>query len=255
MGCGAKFCTECLTFVHTVPYCENCRDTAEELQEAYKERASMEGDSVYGDGTEVTEEPNYAPTGEDAVWEQGFDSHKMVKIHRGRLSELERTVPLKHITASFIGRAIAWGIDFVCIVILMVFPFYLEAGGTFHRLFPDPDVRFLVLFVHAVLAPIYYRLPFLLYGGMTLGGLFGRVRVVDQSGRFLGFMQAVITCILQAICLIPPLFLINGIFVLFTDRRRSLLDIILKTTLVQAHPWEEEAAKAIYREDVERLGK
>ena len=129
-----------MTFVHNVAYCPNCQTVAEELRETYQTRAEEEPDSVYAEGAE-SEGPKYVATGEDARWEEGFDSSQLVQITRGRLSELERPLPLDEAQASVVRRTVAHLIDLAIIVALAGGPFFLMDGGTLQRMVPLGDVR------------------------------------------------------------------------------------------------------------------
>jgi len=254
MGCGKWFCTECLTFVHNIPYCSDCQAVAEDLRGAVQERAEDQPDSVYGEAASG-DGPVYAPTGEDAIWEHGFDSSKMVKITRGRLAELERSLSLVEDRAGILARAIAFVIDFAVTAVLALGPFYLEAQGRLSGILPDPNTRFLVLMVNLVLSLFYYRLPLFHFSGVTLGRVVPQIRLVDQKGKFLGFGQAVVYTILQTVMYIPPLFLLNGLVAALSKDRRSLIDKILGTQEVKEGAWHERARKAIYFEDISRLGR
>lgn len=248
MGCGTAFCNECLTFVRNVPYCPNCQEVAEGLQEALQ----ATGGDDYSETGEASATPKYVVTSEDARWESGFDSSQMVKISRARLAELERPMPLQDVHAPAWKRAIAHILDMVIILFLAGIPFYLEDWLARYLPF-DSDKRFLLLVFHAFLALFYYRLPCAWFGGMTLGRVMVGIRLVDHTGKYIHIIQGFVHTILQAVFDITLLFIVNGLIAAVSKDRRSLLDRILGTRVVRDDAWKRIARKQVYLEDVSRL--
>ena len=93
----------------------------------------------------------------------------------------------------------------------------------------------------------------MVYGGVTLGAAAAGIRVVDSSGRYLGGGQALVYTILQAVMMIPPLFLLNGLAVTLSKDKRSLIDKVLGSQVVVNQDWQQQTQKSIYVEDVSRL--
>jgi len=256
MGCGTYFCTECITFVHNVAFCPNCQNVAEELRETYQGRAEDQPGSVYAEAAE-SEGPKYVATAEDARWEEGFDSSQLVQITRRRLSELERPLPLEEAQAGVVRRTLAHLIDLAIILTLAVGPFLLMENGTLQRVVAlEGDQLFLACLIHGIAAPLYYRFILTIFGGVTLGRVATGIRLVNQSGAYLGIFQALVHTILEAVAdLTGALLLLNGLVALLSKGRKSLIDRIVATQVVIDASWRKVARKRIYQEDAARLNR
>lgn len=254
MGCGTYFCTECVTFVHNVAYCPSCQTVAEELRETYQTRAEDEPDSVYADAAEG-DAPKYVATGEDARWEEQFDSSQLVQITRRRLAELERPLGLEEAQAGVARRILAHLIDLAIIVALSGSPLVLYDRGTLQEIIPlEAEPLFLAVVIHVIAAPLYYRFLLTVFGGVTLGRVVARIRLVSQKGAFLGLFQALVHTILEAVAdLTVVLLLLNGLGALLSKERKTLIDRIAGTQVVLEDVWRKAARKRIYAEDATRL--
>ena len=256
MGCGTYFCTECVTFVHNVAYCSSCQTVAEELRETYQTRAEDEPDSIYADAAE-SDGPKYVATGEDARWEEQFDSSQLVQITRKRLAELERPMPLEEAQAGVLRRTAAHLIDLAIVIVLSGGPLVLYDRGTLQTIIPlEADPLFLATVIHAIAAPLYYRFFLTVFGGVTLGRVVARIRLVNQQGAFLGLLQALVHTILEAVAdLTLVLLLLNGLGTLLSKQHKTLINRIVGTQVVLEDVWHKTARKRIYAEDATRLGR
>jgi uncharacterized RDD family membrane protein YckC len=253
MGCGKYFCKECVNFVHGVAYCSECEDVAAQLREA-KTMSDSGAEEDYGEAPGM----NYAPTGEDAVWEKSFESSKMVKVNRQRLAALNHPLPLQEYQASSVKRIVAHAIDLGIILLLAIGPFVLYERGWFRSFLPaDEEGSFLVLFVHAVLAFFYYRIIFVyLVGGRTFGRVVAGIRLVNSKGAYPGFGHSLIHTLLEAVGDLPLMIpaVVNGIAHMISKENKSLIDRLTGTQVVEDEPWHDVAQKRLYAEDVSRMG-
>ena len=252
MGCGKYFCAKCVSLVHNVKYCKDCGEVAEDYRGAYEEREESGGYS--GPESESEEDaPKYAATGEDAVWESSFDSAQMIHLTRDRLNRIQRDLPLGEANAGLISRAFAHIIDLAFILLVAGGPLYLYLIDKLDGVIPlEDELLFPILMIHGLFAFLYIRLPFTLYGGTSLGKVVTKIRLVDQSGKYLAFFQALVHSILMAVLDLTGLFLINGIVTLFDKKRRSLVDLMLGTQVVSEEVWKRIAQKQIFNEDLSR---
>jgi uncharacterized RDD family membrane protein YckC len=131
----------------------------------------------------------------------------------------------------------------------------LYTGGGLRWLLPgDDETAYSILLVHAVLAFFYYRLPFTAFGGSSLGRIIAGIKLVDKKGALLNSGKAFVYCLLQAIADITlVLSMLNGLVFLFSKQKRSVIDHILDTQVVESGAWTSIAQQRIFQEDAEKL--
>jgi uncharacterized RDD family membrane protein YckC len=88
---------------------------------------------------------------------------------------------------------------------------------------------------------LYFTVPEAMFGA-TPGKLWARLRVVRLDGRPLGIAEVLVRNILKPIDFLPLLYLLGGLFVLFTNGSQRLGDLAAGTTVVYRHRALEPSA-------------
>ena len=89
--------------------------------ETFPESSPYRATEDYGESSV----PDYDIT--DSHWEAQFDSSQMIQITRKRLFLLKHGMPLGKILAGPIARGVAFVVDLVVILALIIAPIYLES--------------------------------------------------------------------------------------------------------------------------------
>lgn len=132
--------------------------------------------------------------------------------------------------ASVGTRAMAWTIDVVVMTLLIVFSSILItilATGL-------GDFAVALLFIVVFLVQWWYgALLEWLWAGRTVGKRVVGLRVIDERGLRIGFVQAVVRNLVRVVDLLPALYLVGGVGVLLDGRARRLGDIAAGTLVVR----------------------
>lgn len=140
-----------------------------------------------------------------------------------------------------ITRFLAWMIDAVCInatvmivsiIIGMLQVISLEFAGAMMIL-----CYFIVTMGYSILLEWWLR-------GQTVGKRVMRIRVMDASGLRLTFGQVLIRNLLRFVDMAPALYMLGGLFCLFSPRSQRLGDLAANTIVVrQSEPVQPDLEK------------
>ncbi|WP_236604712.1 RDD family protein [Sandaracinus amylolyticus] len=141
-------------------------------------------------------------------------------------------VPFEHELAGLPSRALAWAIDLVVMAVAIVVAARIAeafgAAGGFAS-----AITFLAVF----LVQWWYGALFEWWlGGQTLGKRAVGLRVLDERGFRIGFVQAVVRNLVRVADLLPGLYLVGGISALVDARGRRLGDLAAGTMVVRERP-------------------
>jgi uncharacterized RDD family membrane protein YckC len=135
-----------------------------------------------------------------------------------------------------ITRSLAWGIDFVIIMVIM---FGAQTGLAFlHAISPD--------FGGAVAALLFFGLSIgygmvleWLWRGQTVGKRLLRLRVLDATGLRLQFHQFLLRNLLRAVDIMPAFYMVGGLTSLLNRRAQRLGDLAAGTVVVHSPTYAE----------------
>jgi uncharacterized RDD family membrane protein YckC len=132
--------------------------------------------------------------------------------------------------ASVGTRALAWSIDVAVMAVLVLaaalVASVLEAVAA--------ELASAALFVAVFLVQWWYgALLEWRWGGRTLGKRLVGLRVIDERGLRVGFVQAVIRNLVRVVDFLPGLYLVGGVSVLLDGRARRLGDLAAGTLVVR----------------------
>ncbi len=145
-------------------------------------------------------------------------------------------VVFSQVLASPVSRFLAWGLDLVCIFVVL---FLLNFGlAALQWVSPDlaQALSFLLYFAvsigYAMVTEWYWR-------GQTFGKKLLRLRVVDAQGLRLRFSQIAIRNLLRAIDAMPLFYLVGGTACLVSRRAQRLGDLAAGTIVVRSPRLEQ----------------
>lgn len=161
-------------------------------------------------------------SGPDGVWTSAVP--KAARSHQGR-------------RAGIVSRLIASIVDLGVLAMSLAVAYVVASGVLFlvrpaHFTFPAPD-RTVIVAVAAGLGLAYLTISWAVNGG-TVGDLLLGLHVVSRRGRRLGVGVALLRA---ACCLIFPI----GLFLAVGTSRRSLADLIVRSTVV--YNWTHSRAR------------
>ena len=145
-------------------------------------------------------------------------------------------------------------LQFVAFVLFVVLVFWLASGVKSSALAAktsDPSgvwaTAIFVLIIFLVQWG-YFTLFEAFWGGRTPGKRLFRLRVMEQSGRSITFMDSLSRNLLRVVDGLPGWYLVGGIFVFSTQRCQRLGDMVAGTIVIHeqkmaAPMWDENAAR------------
>lgn len=132
--------------------------------------------------------------------------------------------------ASVGTRALAWLIDVIVMGLLIVVAVVIIGLASA----VVGDFANALLFVIVFLLQWWYGTVLeWLWAGRTVGKRLVGLRAIDERGLRIGFVQAVVRNLVRVIDLLPGLYLVGGVSVLFDGRARRLGDIAAGTVVVR----------------------
>ncbi|AKF07765.1 RDD family protein [Sandaracinus amylolyticus] len=141
-------------------------------------------------------------------------------------------VPFEHELAGVPSRAVAWAIDVVVMgVAIAVTARIAEAFGAAGGFASAVALLavFLVQWWYGALCEWWL-------GGQTIGKRAVGLRVLDERGFRIGFVQAVVRNLVRVADLLPGLYLVGGVSALVDVRGRRLGDLAAGTIVVRERP-------------------
>lgn len=141
-------------------------------------------------------------------------------------------VPFEHELAGLPSRALAWAIDLVvtavAITVVIRVAGALGAAGGFATALALATI-FLIQWWYGALFEWWL-------GGQTPGKRALGLRVLDERGFRIGFVQAVVRNLVRVVDLLPALYLVGGVSALIDPRGRRLGDLAAGTMVVRERP-------------------
>lgn len=145
-------------------------------------------------------------------------------------------VAFRHQLAGPIARCLAWLIDLVCILLLLI-----VAGVGIQQLSvlsADLTTAFVIL-ASLVITIGYTMFLEWFWRGQTIGKRILRLRVIDQNGLRLQPSQVVVRNLLRPVDALPVLYAVGGLSALLTANAQRLGDIAAGTVVIRMPKIEE----------------
>ncbi len=159
----------------------------------------------------------------------------MREIHRVRTPE---NVLFEFELASLPARALAWGLDVLVVVALV-----LAVTRVISAIAIAPGfVSAIAIVAFFALQWGYGALTEWWWGGQTIGKRVVGLRVLDEQGLRIGLVPAVLRNLVRIVDFLPAFYLVGGIAALADGRGRRLGDVAAGTIVVRERPAAAPAA-------------
>jgi uncharacterized RDD family membrane protein YckC len=133
--------------------------------------------------------------------------------------------------ASPVARFLAWGLDLLCIMVLMI---VVNTGVGLLQLVSPDVAQALSVLLYFVISIGYAMVLEWYWRGQTVGKRLFRLRVVDAQGLRLQPGQVAIRNLLRAVDALPGLYLVGGLACLLSRRAQRLGDIAANTVVIRS---------------------
>ncbi len=139
-------------------------------------------------------------------------------------------VEFSFLLAGPVTRFLAWLVDIACIIaagqVIATGLRLLEHVGPSASRSLGVIVSFLLMFAYYIACEWLWR-------GQTIGKRLLRLRVVDEQGLRLHFMQVVLRNLLRPVDMIPVFFVVGGLACWLSPRRQRLGDLAANTIVIR----------------------